>query len=134
MRVLYGIGQRARRMELDGAGNGINVIRRRTAASPCCVEKARPGKACKVIGHIPRGLIVLPEGVGQSRVQMGTEVAVASPRQILQEGSDLLEPAPAIAADYEGSCMGDGLPKGLPGLPREQAAAGVGEGGGDHDG
>mmetsp|Transcript_22181 Transcript_22181/g.87376 ORF Transcript_22181/g.87376 Transcript_22181/m.87376 type:complete len:833 (-) Transcript_22181:42-2540(-) len=115
-------------------GHRLDVRRRRAAAAAhhvhqaCLDELAEDGS-----GHVGR-LVVLAEGVGETRVGVAEHVAVRNGRHLLDERPHLRGTQCAVQSNAEGLGVGDAGVECLGRLAGEGAAAGVGDGAGDEEG
>ncbi len=71
--------------------------------------------------------VIVAEGIGQAGIRVAADVGRGDLGQFGQVRPHLVGAQSAVDADAEGLGMGDGGPEGVDGLPRQRAAAAVGD-------
>ena len=125
-------GQGPRRDVPHGVGDGLDMLGRGAAATPREVEKTALGETAEILVHDGGGFVELTEGVGQAGVEVGAEIAVRYPGQILDKGPDLAEAAAAVGAHDQGAGVGHSVPERLGVLAGQHPPADIREGDRDH--
>ena len=128
------IGDLARGQSLDGRVDRPDVVRRRAAAAADDVHEAGLGKLLHEFPRAFGALVVLPKGIGQSRVGIAADGDRRKRRKVSQERPHLIRAKRAVDADRNGLCVLDAGPEGVDRLAGERAAALVGDRDGDHHG
>jgi hypothetical protein len=108
------------------------VIRRRAAAAAEHVDEPRVREVLQQARRVLRQLVVLAEGVRQAGVRVAGDVALGDARQLGEVGTHLVGAERAVESDAERPGVADRGVERVQGLPRQRAAATVGDGDGDH--
>jgi hypothetical protein len=94
---------------------------------PACANSARAA------GRLGGALVILAEGIGQSRIGIARDKGVGHARNLGDVGAHLRGAQGAVEADGERADVPHRVPEGLGGLAGERAARGVRDGAGDDD-
>ena len=124
----------ARRLALDGSGDGRDVVGRGAAAAADQVDEAGLGELGDDRGSLVGRLVVLPERVGQAGVGVAGDERVGHARHLGDVGPHLLGAERAVEPDGQRRDVADRAPERLGDLAGQRAAARVGDGAGDDDG
>ena len=125
-------GERTRGVAAHNLRELEDVLGRGAAAASHDVEQTAAQVLLHVGGEHLGGLVVAPHDVGKSGIGVGRDAHLGHRRQPLQIGEHLTRAVGAVEPHGEESRMRHRDPEGLDGLPREGAAAGVGQRPRDH--
>ncbi len=123
---------RAWRQVLDRACDRCDVVGRRAAAAADDVHEAAAGELLQVAAGVRRPLVVFAERVRQAGVRIARDVTVGDARQLGDVRPHVARAQRAVDADAERPGVRDRDIEGVDRLPRQRAAAAVGDGDRDH--
>ena len=127
------LGDRARRLAGNGAGDGADVVGRGAAAAADDIDQARRGEFADQRRHRLGPFVVAAEFVGQPGIGIGADQRVGDAGEFGDMRAHFLGAERAIEPDRQRRGMRDRIPERFRRLAGEQPAGAVGDGARDHD-
>ena len=126
------LGDRARRLTLDRARDGVDVLRRGAAAAAHDVDEAGRGEFAQQLGHRLRAFVVEAEFVGQAGVRIGADERVGNARELGDMRAHLPGAERAVEPDRERPRVLHRVPERGRRLAGQHAAGEIGDGARHH--
>ena len=126
------VGDDARCLAGDGAGDGADVLGRGAAAAADDIDQAGRGEFADQLRHHVRPFVVAAELVGQSGIGIGADQRVGDAGQLGDMRAQFLGAERAIEPERQRRGMRDRVPERFRRLAGQQTAGAIGDGAGNH--